>query len=186
MRRLLLAAAFASPIGCGQDEPDCSGLACLSGSGTAAMSTSATSSAATDDGSEASGSSDASASTTLTSTTSTTASTTDPDSGDATTDATETSTDDGEDVTTGPPPCRGANCPELAECFGLGVWGSCAQYCEAGKAECVEAGCDGATVVYYGDVDDCVAMSSGGGANQSCDAPFQQGGGASFGRCCCE
>ena len=189
LRRVTLAAVLVAPFACGNDGPDCSGLACLTDSGTAGtMTTTTTSSTMTasstaDDGDPSTGaeaSSNGDASTTMT----TTASTTDPDGGESTSQADDSSSG-GEDVTTGPP-CRGPNCPTLGECFGLGVWQSCTQYCAAGKAECVEGGCEGATVFFYGDVDDCVAMQASGSADQACDAGFPQGGGASFGRCCCD
>jgi hypothetical protein len=74
----------------------------------------------------------------------------------------------------------------LGECIGLGAWETCAQYCEAVTEVCVEAGCDGSTVVYYGDVAACTAMRPGDGAATPCDEGFAMGGGASFGRCCCQ
>lgn len=82
---------------------------------------------------------------------------------------------------TGAPPGGG----ELGECLGTGAWQSCAQWCSANDAACVEAGCDGSTVVYYGDVDTCTSMGVGNGDAQACDAAFQMGGGISFARCCC-
>lgn len=82
---------------------------------------------------------------------------------------------------TGAPPGGG----ELGECLGTGAWQSCAQWCSANDAACVEGGCDGATVVYYGDVDTCTSMGVGNGDAQACDADFQMGGGISFARCCC-
>ena len=97
------------------------------------------------------------------------------------------STSNAEEESTTAPPCEGADCPTLAECFGIGIWENCAQYCEANEANCVEGGCDGATVVYYGDANACIDMRSNGQSNQSCDAAFdEQGGGVSFGRCCCD
>lgn len=74
---------------------------------------------------------------------------------------------------------------ELGECIGIGAWESCAQYCEANLDVCVEGGCGGATVVYYGDVADCNAMRGSGEATP-CDEGFGMGGGASFARCCCQ
>jgi hypothetical protein len=73
---------------------------------------------------------------------------------------------------------------ELGECVGIGAWESCAQYCEAVLEVCVEGGCGGATVVYYGDVAACNAMRGNGEATP-CDEGFAMGGGASFARCCC-
>lgn len=86
-----------------------------------------------------------------------------------------------ESEATGAPPGGG----ELGECLGTGAWQSCAQWCSANDAACVEGGCDGATVVYYGDVDTCTSMGVGNGDAQACDADFQMGGGISFARCCC-
>lgn len=74
----------------------------------------------------------------------------------------------------------------LGECIGLGAWESCAQYCEAVLEVCVEAGCDGSTVVYYGDVAECTDMQGGNGEATPCDEAFGMGGGVSFGRCCCQ
>lgn len=176
MRRL--APLFALVIACsGDDEPDCPGLGCFADTGTASNA-------------------DTSASTSTTASTSATASSTSASS-ESTSDV-ESSSSAGESTTmpattsaesssseSGPPPCEGTDCPTLAECFGLGVWQSCTQYCEAGDATCVVGGCDGATVVYYGDVDACVAMESSSSSAQSCDEGFDMGGGNSFGRCCC-
>jgi hypothetical protein len=105
---------------------------------------------------------------------------------ETTTTTTTTASESSSESSTGAPPCEGADCPALAECFGLGVWESCAQYCEALEATCVAGGCDGATVVYYGDVDACTAMRSSGSSDQGCDEAFAMGGGNSFGRCCCD
>jgi hypothetical protein len=79
----------------------------------------------------------------------------------------------------------GTGAGELGECIGIGAWQSCAQYCEAVLDVCVEGGCDGATVVYYGDVGDCQAMQGSGEAT-ACDTAFPGGGSASFARCCCQ
>jgi hypothetical protein len=73
---------------------------------------------------------------------------------------------------------------ELGDCIGIGAWESCAQYCEANLDVCVEAGCGGVTVVYYGDIEACTAMRGNGEATP-CDEGFAMGGGASFARCCC-
>jgi hypothetical protein len=117
-----------------------------------------------------------------------------PTSGMPTTDAPTTA----EASSSGPPPgtddatstpgdsSGGPGQGELGECIGIGAWESCAQYCEAVLDVCVEAGCDGATVVYYGDVADCTAMADGNGEATGCDEGFGMGGGASFARCCCQ
>lgn len=113
--------------------------------------------------------------------------------GTPTTDAPTT----GEASTSGPPPgtseettapgdSGGTGAGELGECVGIGAWESCAQYCEAVLDVCVEGGCNGATVVYYGDVADCTAMQGGSSEAAACDATFPGGGGASFARCCCQ
>lgn len=74
----------------------------------------------------------------------------------------------------------------LGECVGIGAWESCAQYCEAVTDTCVEAGCDGATVIYYPDVGACTAMRDGNADPMPCAETFAMGGGASFARCCCQ
>jgi hypothetical protein len=96
-----------------------------------------------------------------------------PDTDDATTAPSDTS---------GGPTGNG----ELGECIGIGAWESCAQYCEAVLEVCVEAGCDGATVLYYPDVGACTAMRDASSAATPCDQGFAMGGGASFARCCCQ
>ena len=103
-----------------------------------------------------------------------------PASDDASTEPPAGSSD-GPSESTGPPPGGGA----LGECLGTGAWQTCAQWCSANDSACVEGGCDGSTVVYYGDVDACTAMGQGQGDAQACDADFQMGGGISFARCCC-
>lgn len=121
--------------------------------------------------------------------------------GEATTEPTTTEAPtSAEASTSGPPPATddatstpgdssssggGSGAGELGECIGIGAWESCAQYCEAILDVCVEGGCDGATVVYYGDVAACNAMR-GNGEAAPCDEGFAMGGGASFARCCCE
>ncbi len=75
---------------------------------------------------------------------------------------------------------------ELGECIGLGVWESCAQYCEAVMEVCAESGCDGATLVYYDDVAACEEMQGSNGQATPCGEPFAMGGGVSFARCCCQ
>jgi hypothetical protein len=116
------------------------------------------------------------------------ATTADASTGDATADDDDGDTSSGAaDESTTAPPCRGEDCPVLGECFGIGIWESCDQFCEANDAVCVEGGCGGATVVLYGDANACIDMRSNGDADQPCDAGFdQQGGGVSFGRCCCD
>lgn len=92
-----------------------------------------------------------------------------------------------DDATTAPGDTSGGTgAGELGECVGIGAWTSCAQYCEAVLDVCVEGGCGGSTVVYYGDVNDCTAMAAGSGEATACDAAFMGGGGASFARCCCQ
>jgi len=105
-----------------------------------------------------------------------------------TTDAPTTGPPPGtDDATTAPEDTSGGSGEvELGECIGIGAWESCAQYCEAVLEVCVEAGCDGATVVYYGDVASCNAMQGNGGEATACDEGFAMGGGASFARCCCQ
>lgn len=73
----------------------------------------------------------------------------------------------------------------LGECLGIGAWETCAQWCGANDQSCVEAGCDGATVVYYDDVGACTSMRAAEGDAAACDAGFAMGGGVSFARCCC-
>jgi hypothetical protein len=174
VRRLILLVAVLPSCAVEASDPECPGLGCPGDSGAGTVSTmpgssSASSSTATatatGTGDEAS-SGDGSAATSAT-------------SGTQASSAAEASTSTGA-------PCEGESCPALAECFGLGVWQSCNEYCTALKATCVEAGCGGATVVYYNDVDDCVAMAASGESPQACDDGFDQGGGLSFGRCCCE
>jgi hypothetical protein len=177
--------------GCGEDD-ECSGFGCPTGSATAA-----------DDGAST-GASDPTVDPTADPTTvddgevedddsaSASASTTDEPTTDASASASDTTaapegTSSADDESTTAPPCDGADCPVLFECFGIDIWESCTQYCEASKATCVENGCDGVTVVYYGDAQACIDSSSNGSASQSCDAAFDvQGGGVSFGRCCCD
>jgi hypothetical protein len=131
-----------------------------------------------------------------------------PTSGEASTAATGEATTEpatteapttAEATTSGPPPDTddatstpgdsssggGSGEGELGECIGIGAWESCAQYCEAGLDVCVEAGCGGVTVVYFGDIGDCTAATRGNGAATPCDESFAMGGGASFARCCC-
>jgi hypothetical protein len=117
-----------------------------------------------------------------------------PTTESATTDAPTTA----EASTSGPPPDTddatstpgdtssdgGSGEGELGECLGIGAWESCAQYCEAILDVCIEGGCGGATVVYYGDVASCNAMRGEGEATP-CDEGFSMGGGVSFVRCCC-
>ncbi len=74
---------------------------------------------------------------------------------------------------------------QLGECIGTGAWNNCAQYCSANLDVCVEAGCDGQTVVYYNDVGSCTDMEADGGEAIGCDEDFATGGGISFARCCC-
>ena len=182
MRRSALALLFV--IACsGDDEPDCPGVGCFADTGTA-------SSAGTTASTSTSASTSTTATTTSASTTAGSESTGDLESsssaGESATTMPATTSAESSSSESGPPPCEGADCPTLAECFGLGVWQSCTQYCEAGDATCVASGCDGATVVYYGDVDACVAMESSNSSAQGCDEGFDMGGGNSFGRCCCD
>lgn len=172
MRRNLLALALV--LACnGDDEPDCPGVGCFADTGTASSASTTTTSTST-------------TATTTSSTASSSESTSDVASSSSAGESSSTTTAaESSSSESGAPPCEGTDCPALAECFGLGVWQSCTQYCEAGDATCVAGGCDGATVVYYGDVDACVAMSSSGSSAQSCDDGFDMGGGNSFGRCCC-
>lgn len=168
---------------CGEErEPDCPGVACPTGADTAGSTS----------GDVTTATATASGTTTATSSTSTTTSST---TAGATTDtATTTGADAGTTSagTTDPDPgsttaaCEGQSCPALDECFGLGVWQSCAQFCNAGSDSCVEGGCDGATVAYYDDVNACVNRQPSSTAATACDAPFMMGGGVSFGRCCCQ
>jgi hypothetical protein len=106
-------------------------------------------------------------------------STTDPDP----------STDSGKDSSSGDgtpdPTTGGVDGAALGDCIGTGAWDSCAQYCSARTQACVEGGCDGATVVYYGDVGDCTSRADGQPEADACDADFAMGGGISFARCCC-
>lgn len=177
MRRLAILAALSCACAA-EDNVDCPGLGCPGDTGTAtAATTTGTTASTTTMSATSAATADASTGTETSATSSAATSVT-------TTAAEETTTTTGGESSTGTP-CEGADCPALAECFGLGVWQSCTQYCAALDADCVEAGCDGATVVYYGDVDACVAMRSDGESDQACDAEFMQGGGVSFGRCCC-
>lgn len=74
---------------------------------------------------------------------------------------------------------------QLGGCIGTGAWTSCAMYCEANLDVCVEAGCGGATVVYYKNVGDCTSDQADSSAATPCNDPFAMGGGISFARCCC-
>ena len=173
--------------GCGEDDDECNGFGCPADGVTAADDGASTS--ASDPSSDPTAADDADDDDTASST-SVSTTTPDPTTTGASADATDTTSPsestshvDDESTTAA---CEGADCPALAECFGIGIWESCAQYCEALEATCVEAGCDGATVVYYGDANACIAMRSNGESDQACDAAFdEQGGGVSFGRCCC-
>jgi hypothetical protein len=174
MRRLVAAAVAtfaAAPAACGADDDECSGFGCPTDSATAA-----------DDGgptTQADPSTDPSASDDL-----------DDDGSSAPTDASAdddaAASSDSADASTSTPDDTSTNCPMLGECFGVGVWESCDQFCEANSAVCVEGGCGGATVVYYGDAMACIDMDSNGEAAQSCADGFEQGGAVSFGRCCCD
>lgn len=175
MRCSALLVVLATACG-GDDEPDCPSLGCFGDTGSASTTTSTT---------------NATSSASATTTTSSDPETSGSESGTAapstTTDVSETSAaDSSSESSTSAPPCDGPDCPSLAECFGLGVWQSCTEYCTALKTTCVAGGCDGATVVYYGDVDACTAMDSSGSSAQGCDDGFDMGGGNSFGRCCCD
>ena len=184
MRRALLVILAAAA--CKADD-ECSGFGCADdGAGTAddgpstATAPMSTDSGDDDDDDGSSGSASASMSGDTT--------TADTSTGDATADDDDGDTSSGAaDESTTAPPCRGEDCPALGECFGIGIWESCDQFCEANDAVCVEGGCGGATVVLYGDAMACIDMRSNGDADQPCDAGFdQQGGGVSFGRCCCD
>jgi hypothetical protein len=91
-----------------------------------------------------------------------------------------------DDATSAPGDTSGGNGGTLGQCLGIGAWQSCAQACEAVTDTCVEAGCDGATVVYYPDVGACTALRDGSGAATPCGETFAMGGGVSFARCCCQ
>ena len=190
MVRFALIAVLVVLAACG-DEDECSGFGCPTASATAAddgastdASDPSTDPTAVDDADDAddddTGASASASTTDVDPTTSASASASD------TTSAPE-GTGSADDESTTLPPCDGVDCPALGECFGIGIWESCAQFCEANDATCVEGGCDGATVVLYGDAMACIDMRSNGQADQPCDAGFdQQGGGVSFGRCCCD
>jgi hypothetical protein len=202
MLRVVLAVGIVFAAACGEDE--CKGLGCPGVS----ISGADDGTSLADDGSEdasASAKTTADASATADATNSASASNSNGDSAtdsdadgatddaptgsasaSATADGDGTDTSDDETSTSGPP-CRGADCPALGECFGIGVWDSCDQFCAANDAVCVDAGCGGATVVFYGDAEACVDMRSNGDSDQSCADGFElQGGGVSFGRCCCD
>jgi hypothetical protein len=152
------------------------------GDGTAATSTATgnATQAASDGEASTAGSGDA------TGTPTTDATTTDPPT---TADASSSGPPPGtDDATTAPSDTSGGPTGpgELGECIGIGAWESCAQYCEAVLEACVEAGCDGATVLYYPDVGACTAMRDASSAATPCDQDFAMGGGASFARCCCQ
>jgi hypothetical protein len=187
MRRALFAVVFLVAAACKADD-ECSGFGCPDdGAGTAddapstataPMSTDSANDDDDDDGSSGS------ASASMSGDDDDSASTTAPDDTTADEDA---SSSGAIDESTTAPPCEGNDCPVLGECFGIGIWESCDQFCEANDAVCVEGGCGGATVVLYGDAMACIDMRSNGDADQPCDAGFdQQGGGVSFGRCCCD
>ncbi|HET6582941.1 MAG TPA: hypothetical protein VFG69_05835 [Nannocystaceae bacterium] len=177
--RCLTVALVAATAACRADDPECNGFGCPSSVDAGSNATMPS------NGSSGASTSDDDAATTLASSGAATTDAPATTAGDESTTSAGASSDTAPGDTTGAP-CRGADCPTLGECFGVGVWESCTQYCAAGKATCVPAGCDGATVVYYGDANACVDMRSNGESDQSCDADFMQGGATSFARCCCE
>lgn len=169
-----------------KDDDECSGFGCPDDGASAADD--APSTATTPTGSESAGDdvaddddSDGSASATTSGEVETSA------GSDVADDDDDGSSSGSVDESTTAPPCEGADCPVLGECFGIDIWASCDQFCEANDAVCVQGGCGGATVVYYGDANACIDMSSNGEAALPCDGAFDtQGGGVSFGRCCCD
>jgi len=183
MVRVALVALLVVLAACGEAD-ECSGFGCPTGSATAADDGASTD--ASDPSTDPTAADDDTATSASASTTDVAPTTSASASASDTTSAPE-GTSSADDESTTSPPCDGADCPALGECFGIGIWESCAQFCEANDATCVESGCDGATVVLYGDAMACIDMRSNGQADQPCDAGFdQQGGGVSFGRCCCD
>lgn len=74
----------------------------------------------------------------------------------------------------------------LGPCFNTGVAITCDMKCDSDGAACVEAGCDGSTVILYGsDFDACDARNPDGDAQAvACDDPLNQDG-VQIARCCC-
>lgn len=184
MRRALLVALVL--VGCGEDD-ECSGFGCPDDGASAAddapsTATAPTGSESADDVADDDNGS-GSASSTMTGDVETSAASGD----DVADDDDGGSSSAAVDESTTTPPCEGEDCPALGECFGIDIWVSCDQFCEANDAVCVEGGCGGATVLYYGDAMACIDMRSNGEEASACDAGFAtQGGGVSFGRCCCD
>ena len=107
------------------------------------------------------------------------------DTGSTTTPATDTGANTGTETDTATGSATGEN-GGLGDCIGLGVWPSCAVYCDAVGQSCSEAGCDGATAHYYGAAGECADLKNGTPESHACDDPLLDGGNISFARCCCE